>query len=357
MTDIINMIGGPVAGVIVPVVGSMGLLALTAAVTYFTYKKKKIPIVSDVLAKGKYKRDAQIVGSAALICACLAVGAFGGLNLGAWTAGGDSNDVNDGYRPLSVALTISPKDIVNSGTTVGGTVYTSINNGPWVSNPGTFAPGDKVRVWVSNRTTYDCEIKTYDIITTNSVQTIYPQCAKNATKTLTAYDTTNHVALTDGGSAAGNVTVGAGGSVDIDFGIQGSGDASTGPMTLVFELSNKSSQDVAKTQVTQGGAALSSSTGCPTWYTPAGVNSGCVVVNIPAVTSSATATVHLNVPAVSASTDMSSATIKMTPYSQTGMLDSSSGALRGQVYVGVADSGDTIQSINYQDDFTVYLNL
>lgn len=175
------------------------------------------------------------------------------------------------YTP---AITYAGFDQYLQGTAVGVTAYTQVDSNPFKTGVTGANPGQSLKILLVNDTTY------HNVVIDNTAVTCVPTLPisnglkKNASITVSMYNTDGDK-LTDGGGAT-NQTVATGGTYNLKIRLDGQDQASTNDMIAVLESTDKTK---ANTIILSGFGAVKQGE-VPSFYTLSGTGSGTWVYTV-----------------------------------------------------------------------------
>lgn len=249
------------------------------------------------------------------------------------------------------AIQVAGSDAQASGTTVGSTAKASINDGGYTAitlGTTTAVPGQRVKLFLTNGTAYHNKY-----VEVNNNQPIdvstFPVSVgfnKNATVTENIFNTVAAV-ITNGGGV-NQTALGAGSTYNLKDEMTANALTSTQDMVCIIEITNGTCVDTTAGVKYGGQAAFSTSK--PTWYSVVGGNSAVYLFNMPALSTTATATNTISVASKGTSCDFTAGSrLIKTCYTKEWSIDPNS----GQAIYDIQDSNGNLESMASYG-YTVY---
>lgn len=219
----------------------------------------------------------------------------------------------------STALNFVATDKLLAGTSVSGTPMLSLGGQAFKSGITTASPNEVYDIVFLNGTTYHNAYLTGHKVPQSPTDNIYLTPYKNASLTITMFNTDNDKMI-DGGGATGNQTVATGGSYNMAIRLDGQDKTSTQDMVAVVEADGTKADSMTLT----GFGATFKSKEKPSSYTLVGTNSQVWVYEVSPITGAVSPSGTVGVVSKT-SQSLTGTTFKVTFMTKEHFIDSSTG--------------------------------
>jgi hypothetical protein len=287
-----------------------------------------------------------------------------GEGVGQGMGGSSGGSIGGSLIPTAAAQTISPIDAADSSIPVSGSMVASITdmNTGKSSTFSTFAQGASVNqlntytILVTNasHTYLPCKPETYIVAATSKGDIRQPTCNKAAAGSITVAK--QLAPFTDLTNGTANYSVGSGDTERVTVSIIGQAFAAIQDPICIYEVSNKSSSDLASTQIT--GTTVNGILPLPRSYTSqtgGGAAFGTIAFSLNSIMDTNPVDIRISTPTVAgAAYDQSGEKKCVTCYGSIDFVDDGPGKTKGALLYGIENSGTTNKA--YQTIQTCWWN-
>lgn len=251
---------------------------------------------------------------------------------------GNNASPTGGGSPIvtsATTLTFASVDALSPGTSLTGTSNIAVNGAAFKTGITSASGGDVLDVLLTNLTYHASVIKGYIVPTSKASVVIPAPMYKNASVTMTVFNT-NNLAMTDGGNV--NQTVVTGGSYNLAIRIDGQDKASTGDMRCILEASDGTKAQLVT--LTGLGGATYVGMSKPSSYTLGGTSAQIWVYDVPAIVGAVSPTGTISITSQTSQT-LSTTYLKVACRTKENFIDSNTGKLAYDIEdsLGTSKSG------------------